>query len=90
MDADLQDNPKEIPNFIDKLNEGYDLVSGWKYKRQDPITKTLPSKLFNGVTSLMTGAKVHDANCGFKAYRRTLLPGILSHLWHGDNLSALF
>jgi len=70
MDADLQDDPDEIPNFLKKLDEGYDLVSGWKFKRKDPPSKTIPSKIFNRVTSLMTGVKIHDINCGFKAYRR--------------------
>jgi glycosyltransferase involved in cell wall biosynthesis len=73
MDADLQDNPAEIPNFISKLEEGYDLVSGWKRKRQDPINKTLPSKIFNGFNSKAFGIKLHDFNCGFKAYRRELV-----------------
>lgn len=68
MDADLQDDPREIPNLIRKLDEGYDLVSGWKVKRKDPISKTLPSKLFNFVTAKMTGIPLHDFNCGLKAY----------------------
>ncbi len=70
MDADLQDNPKEIPQFIQAIQEGYDLVTGWKQKRYDPLTKTLPSKLFNAVTSKMFSLKLHDYNCGFKAYSR--------------------
>jgi len=69
MDADLQDDPEEIPLFIAKLNEGYDLVSGWKYKRQDSLNKRLPSKIFNYVTSLASGLRLHDFNCGFKLYR---------------------
>ncbi len=69
MDADLQDDPDEIPAFIAKLEEGYDLVSGWKAKRHDPLSKTLPSKLFNRVTSLVSGLRLHDFNCGFKLYR---------------------
>jgi glycosyltransferase involved in cell wall biosynthesis len=69
MDADLQDDPAEIPAFIARLEEGYDLVSGWKYKRHDPISKTLPSKLFNRVTSWVSGLPLHDFNCGFKLYR---------------------
>ncbi len=73
MDADLQDNPVEIPRFIEKLEEGYDLVTGWKKKRHDPIGKTLPSKLFNAVTSNTFGLKLHDYNCGFKAYRKELI-----------------
>lgn len=72
LDADLQDNPKEIPHFITKLNEGYDLVSGWKRKRHDPIYKTLPSKLFNWVTAKTFHLKLKDYNCGFKAYRHPL------------------
>jgi glycosyltransferase involved in cell wall biosynthesis len=70
MDADLQDDPGEIPNLIAKLDEGYDLVSGWKKKRYDPITKTLPSKFFNSVTGFFAGVKLHDFNCGLKAYRK--------------------
>ena len=70
MDADLQDDPKEIPRFVKKLEEGYDLVSGWKKERHDPLEKRLPSKLFNKVTSHLSGVYLHDFNCGFKAYRR--------------------
>ncbi|MEY3385839.1 MAG: hypothetical protein RIR53_650 [Bacteroidota bacterium] len=69
MDADLQDDPNEIPGMIAKLEEGYDLVSGWKRKRYDPWHKTFPSKLFNYVTSKMSGLRLHDFNCGLKAYR---------------------
>lgn len=68
MDADLQDDPNEIENLVNKINEGYDLVSGWKKKRYDPISKTLPSKFFNWVTSKAAGIKLHDFNCGLKAY----------------------
>jgi glycosyltransferase involved in cell wall biosynthesis len=73
MDADLQDNPIEIPRFIAKIEEGYDLVTGWKKKRHDPLGKTLPSKIFNKVTSVTIGLKLHDYNCGFKAYRKELV-----------------
>lgn len=74
MDADLQDDPAEIPNFIAKLNEGYDLVSGWKKVRHDPlIDKTIPSRIFNAATTFLTGVKLHDFNCGFKAYRREVV-----------------
>jgi len=73
LDADLQDNPKEIPRFIEKIEAGYDLVTGWKKKRQDPIGKTFPSRIFNAVTSLTFGLKLHDYNCGFKAYRKELV-----------------
>lgn len=76
MDADLQDDAQEIPNFIKKLNEGYDLVSGWRFKRQDPISRTFPSRLFNFLTAALTGLKVHDFNCGFKAYRREVIEGL--------------
>lgn len=76
MDADLQDDPKEIPRFIEKIDEGYDLVSGWKYNRLDPLEKRLPSKLFNKVTSTLSGVKLHDFNCGFKAYRREVVKSI--------------
>jgi len=77
MDADLQDDPKEIPNLIAKINMGYDLVSGWKKKRYDPISKTIPSKFFNYVTSKTTGVRLHDFNCGLKAYRRAVIKTVL-------------
>lgn len=73
LDADLQDDPNEIPSLICKIEEGYDLVSGWKKKRFDPITKTIPSKLFNFVTGVLTGLRIHDFNCGLKAYRREVI-----------------
>ena len=73
MDADLQDDPNEIPALIAKLEEGHDLVSGWKRKRHDPWHKTMPSKLFNTVTSIMSGIKLHDFNCGLKAYRSDVI-----------------
>ena len=76
MDADLQDDPNEIFNLINKLDEGYDLVSGWKQKRYDPWTKTLPSKIFNSVTRLLTGVKINDFNCGLKAYRSSVVKSI--------------
>ncbi len=69
IDADLQDNPDEIPGLIEKLDAGADLVSGWKVDRHDPITKTLPSKIWNLITSMVSGIKIHDFNCGLKAYR---------------------
>ncbi len=76
MDADLQDDPAEIPNLIQKLEEGYDLVSGWKKRRQDPISKTIPSKIFNFVTAKLTGIPLHDFNCGLKAYRQEVIKNI--------------
>lgn len=69
LDADLQDDPKEIPVMIEQLGSRFDLISGWKKKRHDPITKRIPSKVFNKVTSLMTGVRIHDFNCGLKVYR---------------------
>ncbi len=66
MDADLQDKPEELPRLIKKLDEGYDLVTGWKKRRHDPVGKTLPSKLFNGVVGRYYHLKIHDFNCGFK------------------------
>ena len=74
MDADIQDDPREIPNFVAKINEGFDVVSGWKEKRLDGREKVRPSKVFNFVTSRLTGVKLKDMNCGFKAYR--------SHVFH--------
>ena len=73
MDADLQDDPEEIPSLLAKMDEGFDLVSGWKKKRHDPITKRIPSKLFNRVTSLVSGVRLHDFNCGLKAYRNEVI-----------------
>jgi glycosyltransferase involved in cell wall biosynthesis len=76
MDADLQDDPAELPKLAAKLGEGYDLVTGWKQNRRDPPSKTLPSRLFNAVTSAATGLKLHDYNCGFKLYRRDVTQAI--------------
>ena len=76
MDGDLQDDPEEIPRFITKIKEGYDLVSGWKYPRLDPITKTLPSKFFNKLTCLILGVDLHDFNCGFKAYKHVVVKNL--------------
>ena len=73
MDADLQDDPKEIEQFITKLDEGYDMVTGWKIKRRDPISKTWPSKLYNKVTSHTFKLKLHDYNCGYKAYKKVVI-----------------
>ncbi len=77
MDADLQDDPAEVPALIEDLERRHlDLVSGWKKTRHDPITKTLPSRLFNRVTSWMTGIKLHDFNCGLKVYRREVVESV--------------
>ena len=70
MDADLQDDPVEVPRLVEKLDEGFDVVSGWKKVRHDPLGKTLPSKVFNKLVSWVTGVKLQDHNCGFKVYRR--------------------
>jgi glycosyltransferase involved in cell wall biosynthesis len=70
LDADLQDDPAEIAKLIHALQGGLDLVSGWKQSRQDPLSKTVPSKLFNAVTSWVSGVRLHDFNCGLKLYRR--------------------
>jgi glycosyltransferase involved in cell wall biosynthesis len=75
-DADLQDDPDEIPRFVQTLDAGYDLVSGWKKDRQDPLSKTLPSRLFNTVTARISGVRLHDFNCGFKAYRREIFDSV--------------
>ncbi|MGL4363920.1 MAG: glycosyltransferase family 2 protein [Bacteroidales bacterium] len=77
MDADLQDNPDEIPGLYKQImNEDYDLISGWKKKRYDPIGKTLPSKFFNATVRLITGIKLHDFNCGLKAYKKKVVKSI--------------
>jgi glycosyltransferase involved in cell wall biosynthesis len=73
MDADLQDDPKEIKQFINKLDEGYDMVTGWKVKRRDPISKTWPSKLYNKVTSNTFKLKLHESNCRFKEYKKEVI-----------------
>ena len=74
MDADLQDNPEEIPEMVKMIREqGFDLVSGWKKKRYDPLSKTIPTKLYNGTVRMMTGIKLHDMNCGLKAYKSKVI-----------------
>ena len=73
LDADLQDDPGELPKLLAKVEEGYDLVVGWRANRQDPASKTWPSKLFNAAVSLLTGVKLHDFNTGFKMYRREVV-----------------
>jgi glycosyltransferase involved in cell wall biosynthesis len=101
MDADLQDDPAEVPRLLEALTEGgYDLVSGWKTVRRDSLSKRLLSRLFNGVTGLFSGLRLHDFNCGFKVYRREVtdtlrvygelhrfLP-VLAH-WHGFKVGEL-
>jgi glycosyltransferase involved in cell wall biosynthesis len=77
LDGDRQDDPGEIGKLIDKLDEGYDLVSGWKQGRQDPATKTLPSRFFNWTVRRTTGIQLHDFNCGFKAYRREVADAVV-------------
>jgi glycosyltransferase involved in cell wall biosynthesis len=76
LDADLQDDPAELPRLVAALEGGLDLVSGWKQDRKDPITKTVPSRLFNAVTSAVAGLKLHDYNCGFKLYRREVTEAV--------------
>lgn len=73
MDADLQDDPAEIPKLMETLNQGYDLVSGWKKRRKDPLSKRIPSRIWNRVASLLTGLRIHDFNCGLKIYRRSVV-----------------
>jgi glycosyltransferase involved in cell wall biosynthesis len=76
LDADLQDDPAEIPKLLARLEDGFDLVSGWKENRQDPRSKTWPSRLFNWVTGFLTGVRLHDFNSGFKIYRREVVQEI--------------
>lgn len=76
MDADLQDDPGEVPAMIARLRSGAHLVSGWKRKRNDPISKTLPSRFFNGVTRALSGIALHDFNCGLKAYRSEVVKSV--------------
>lgn len=70
LDADLQDDPAEIPKLLAKIDEGYDLVCGWKKKRRDPLNKVIPSRFWNFLASTLSGVKLHDFNCGFKAYKK--------------------
>lgn len=80
MDADLQDNPNEIPELYNMITaEDYDLVSGWKRKRYDPITKTIPTKIFNWAARVASGIRLHDFNCGLKAYKNTVVKSIEVH-----------
>src|SRR5690606_11862251 len=76
MDADLQDDPAEIPRFLDKVKEGYDMVVGYKRVRHDPVTRVWGSRIYNAVASFCSGVKLHDHNCGFKAYRASILRGV--------------
>lgn len=77
MDADLQDSPDEVPDLYKMIKtDGYQLVSGWKKKRNDPLSKTIPSKFFNKVTSVISGIKLHDFNCGLKAYDKKVIKNI--------------
>ena len=77
MDADLQDSPDEIPGLYKMITEeGFDLVSGWKKKRYDPLSKTIPTRFFNGATRLVSGIRLHDFNCGLKAYKKELIKSI--------------
>ena len=76
MDADLQDDPNEIPNLLKKLDEGFDLCSGWKKERYDPFIKKYSSKFFNFVTRMISGMKIHDFNCGLKAYRKEVVQNL--------------
>jgi len=76
IDADLQDDPQEISNLLKKLDEGYDLCSGWKKKRRDPFIKKYSSRFFNFITRLISGIKIHDFNCGLKAYRKEVVENI--------------
>jgi glycosyltransferase involved in cell wall biosynthesis len=76
IDADLQDDPAEIPQLLAKLDEGFDLVSGWKTRRNDPFARRLFSRLFNWTTAVVSGVRLHDVNCGLKAYRAEVLHGM--------------
>jgi glycosyltransferase involved in cell wall biosynthesis len=76
MDADLQDDPAEIPQLLAKLDEGFDLVSGWKSRRNDPWTRRLLSRVFNRATAVVSGVRLHDVNCGLKAYKAEVLRGM--------------
>jgi glycosyltransferase involved in cell wall biosynthesis len=77
MDADLQDIPEQLPLLLKKLEEGYDLISGYRYRRQDNVRRRIASKVYNWVTSFFTGVRLHDINCGFKCYRREVLDEVM-------------
>ena len=77
LDGDLQDIPEELPLLLNQLDEGYDLVSGWRYHRRDKLSRRMGSKFYNWVTSLLTGVRLHDINCGFKCYRREVLDEVM-------------
>ena len=83
MDADLQDVPEELPKFLERIDEGYEVVSGWKKERLDPLSKRLPSKIFNAVLASAFSLRLHDFNCGFKAYSREAAKHLEPHLY-GD------
>ncbi len=76
MDADLQDDPAELPKLIETMRSGFDLVSGWRERRNDPLSKTWPSWLYNKVTGWLSGIQLHDFNCGYKAYRREVFDSV--------------
>jgi len=76
IDGDLQDDPAEIPRLLAKLDEGFDLVSGWKTKRRDPLSRRIPSRIFNAVAGKVSGVRLHDMNCGLKAYRAEVVEGM--------------
>ncbi len=76
IDGDLQDDPAEIPKLLAKLDEGFDLVSGWKTQRRDPLSRRIPSKIFNRVTGALSGVRLHDMNCGLKAYKAEVVRGL--------------
>ena len=76
LDADLQDDPREIPRFLDALAKGLDVVSGWKQSRQDPWHKVIPSRVFNAMVGWLTGVRLHDHNCGMKCFRREMLAAL--------------
>lgn len=77
MDADLQDLPEELPGLVARLSEGFDLVSGWRYRRKDKLSRRIASRIYNWTTSRLTGVRLHDINCGFKCYRREVLDEVM-------------
>lgn len=100
MDGDLQDDPEEIPNFLEKIKEGYDLIVGWKVERKDIFRKRIASKIFNKLTAWLTGVKIHDSNCCFKIFRKDALKKLKIHgelhryipalaYWQGHNVAEI-
>lgn len=89
LDADFQNDPEDIPKLIEKIDEGFDLVVGWRVDRKDPVTKKIASKIFNWLTSKLTGVELHDHDCGLKAFKREILDNVALYGDHHRYLTVL-